>query len=169
MARTTTTKKETAAAPAAEKKTVRKTAAAAAEKKVVKKAPAKPRKKKVVPNFVIQSSADQSVTYDAVLEKVNAIPFTAQDKPLFCIPDVTISRVKFMGGGRHVELHLKDSTAVRTVTWWNHGQFYRDMGSPEKVHIICGIQQDFRMDKTFATLDIVDIVPVKEEGKQNAA
>ena len=59
MARTTTTKKETAAAPAA-------------EKKVVKKAPAKPRKKKVVPNFVIQSSADQSVTYDAVLEKVNA-------------------------------------------------------------------------------------------------
>lgn len=74
MARTTTTKKETAAAPAAEKKTVRKTAAAAtaAEKKVVKKAPAKPRKKKVVPNFVIQSSADQSVTYDAVLEKVNA-------------------------------------------------------------------------------------------------
>lgn len=103
------------------------------------------------------------------LEKVNAIPFTAQDKLLFCIPDVTISRVKFMGGGRHVELHLKDSTAVRTVTWWNHGQFYRDMGSPEKVHIICGIQQDFRMDKTFATLDIVDIVPVKEEGKQNAA
>ena len=72
MARTTTTKKETAAAPAAEQKTVRKTAAAAAEKKVVKKAPAKPRKKKVVPNFVIQSSADQSVTYDAVLEKVNA-------------------------------------------------------------------------------------------------
>ena len=37
------------------------------------KAPAKrTRKKKVVPNFVIQSSADQSVTYEAVLEKVNA-------------------------------------------------------------------------------------------------
>jgi uncharacterized membrane protein YkoI len=54
------TKKETAAT------------AAAAEKKVVKKAPAKPRKKKVVPNFVIQSSADQSITYDAVIEKVKA-------------------------------------------------------------------------------------------------
>ena len=54
------TKKETAAI------------AAAAEKKVVKKAPAKPRKKKVVPNFVIQSSADQSITYDAVIEKVKA-------------------------------------------------------------------------------------------------
>lgn len=32
----------------------------------------KPRKKKVVPNVVIQSSADQSVTYDAVVEKVKA-------------------------------------------------------------------------------------------------
>lgn len=55
------TKKDAAAAPAA------------AEKKVVKKTPAaKPRKKKVVPNFVIQSSADQSTTYDAVIEKVKA-------------------------------------------------------------------------------------------------
>ena len=60
-------KKETTAAAAA--------AAPAVEKKTVKKAPAKttaakPRKKKVVPNFVIQSSADQSITYDAVIEKV---------------------------------------------------------------------------------------------------
>lgn len=52
-------------------------AATAVEKKAVKKAPAKttaakPRKKKVVPNFVIQSSADQSITYDAVIEKVKA-------------------------------------------------------------------------------------------------
>lgn len=55
------TKKDAAAAPAA------------AEKKVVKKTPAaKPRKKKVVPNFVIQSSAEQSITYDAVIEKVKA-------------------------------------------------------------------------------------------------
>ena len=55
------TKKDTAAA------------AAATEKKVVKKTTAaKPRKKKVVPNFVIQSSADQSITYDAVIEKVKA-------------------------------------------------------------------------------------------------
>jgi uncharacterized membrane protein YkoI len=55
------TKKETAAT------------AAATEKKVVKKAPAtRTRKKKVVPNFVIQSSADQSITYDAVIEKVKA-------------------------------------------------------------------------------------------------
>ena len=55
------TKKDTAAA------------AVATEKKVVKKTTAaKPRKKKVVPNFVIQSSADQSITYDAVIEKVKA-------------------------------------------------------------------------------------------------
>lgn len=55
------TKKETAAA------------AAATEKKAVKKAPAaRTRKKKVVPNFVIQSSADQSITYEAVIEKVKA-------------------------------------------------------------------------------------------------
>ncbi len=62
-------KKETTAAAAPE--------APAVEKKTVKKAPAKttaakPRKKKVVPNFVIQSSADQSTTYDAVIEKVKA-------------------------------------------------------------------------------------------------
>ena len=62
-------KKETTAAAAP--------AAPAVEKKTVKKAPAKttaakPRKKKVVPNFVIQSSADQSITYDAVIEKVKA-------------------------------------------------------------------------------------------------
>ena len=66
-------KKETtaAAAPAAEKKVVRK--APAAEKKTVKTATAtRTRRKKVVPNFVIQSSADQSITYDAVIEKVKA-------------------------------------------------------------------------------------------------
>ena len=62
-------KKETTAAAAP--------AAPAVEKKTVKKAPAKttaakPRKKKVVPNFVIQSSADQSITYAAVIEKVKA-------------------------------------------------------------------------------------------------
>ena len=44
-----------------------------AVEKTVEKAPVKrTRRKKVVPNFVIQSAADQSVTYDAVLEKVKA-------------------------------------------------------------------------------------------------
>lgn len=44
-----------------------------AAEKTVEKAPVKrTRRKKVVPNVVIQSSADQSVTYDAVLEKVKA-------------------------------------------------------------------------------------------------
>ena len=39
----------------------------------VEKAPVKrTRRKKIVPNFVIQSAADQSVTYDAVIEKVKA-------------------------------------------------------------------------------------------------
>ena len=52
------------------KKEVTAEAAAPAEKPARK--PRAPRKKKVVPNFVIQSSADQSVTYEAVLEKVNA-------------------------------------------------------------------------------------------------
>lgn len=44
-----------------------------AAEKTVEKAPVKrTRRKKVVPNVVIQSSDDQSVTYDAVLEKVKA-------------------------------------------------------------------------------------------------
>jgi hypothetical protein len=66
-------KKETtaAAAPVAEKKVVRK--APAAEKKTTKTTTAaRTRRKKVVPNFVIQSSADQSVTYDTVIEKGKA-------------------------------------------------------------------------------------------------
>lgn len=42
-----------------------------AVEKAVEKAPVrKPRKKKVVPNVVIQSSDDQGITYDAVVEKV---------------------------------------------------------------------------------------------------
>ena len=52
------------------KKEVTAEAAAPAEKPARK--PRAPRKKKVVPNFVIQSSADQSITYDAVIEKVKA-------------------------------------------------------------------------------------------------
>ena len=68
MARTK--KAETAAAKTTAAKT---TATKTTAKAAAEKAPAKrTRKKKVVPNFVIQSSADQSVTYEAVLEKVNA-------------------------------------------------------------------------------------------------
>ena len=64
-------KETTAVAPAAEKKVVRK--APAAEKKTAKTTTTtRTRRKKVVPNFVIQSSAEQSVTYDAVIEKVKA-------------------------------------------------------------------------------------------------
>ena len=68
MARTK--KAETAAAKTTAAKT---TATKTTAKAAAEKAPAKrTRKKKVVPNFLIQSSADQSVTYEAVLEKVNA-------------------------------------------------------------------------------------------------
>ena len=43
------------------------------ETAVVEKAPVRRvRRKKVVPNFVIQSAADQGVTYDVVIEKVKA-------------------------------------------------------------------------------------------------
>ncbi|MDO5133997.1 MAG: DUF6465 family protein [Eubacteriales bacterium] len=51
----------------------KKSAAAETVKETAEKAPVKrTRRKKVVPNFVIQSSADQGVTYDAVVEKVKA-------------------------------------------------------------------------------------------------
>ena len=63
---TKTKKTETAAAKTTTK--------AAAEKATAEKASVKrTRRKKVTPNFVIQSSADQSVTYDEVLEKVKAV------------------------------------------------------------------------------------------------
>ncbi len=61
------TKKAETAAP-------KTTAAKTTTKAVAEKAPVKrTRRKKVTPNFVIQSSADQSVTYDEVLEKVKAV------------------------------------------------------------------------------------------------
>ncbi len=69
MARPKKSETATAKTTAAKTTTAKTTAAkAAAEKAPVKRT----RKKKVVPNFVIQSSADQSVTYEAVVEKVTA-------------------------------------------------------------------------------------------------
>ena len=47
----------------------RKEAAAPAEKPARK--PRAPRKKAVVPNFVIQNSADNGITYESVVQKVN--------------------------------------------------------------------------------------------------
>lgn len=52
------------------------TAAVAAEKPARK--PRAPRKKAVVPNFVIQNSADDGITYASVVEKVQAA-VTIQD------------------------------------------------------------------------------------------
>ena len=51
-------------------------AAAPAEKPARK--PRAPRKKKVVPNFVIQNNAEDSITYASVVEKVQAA-ITIQD------------------------------------------------------------------------------------------
>ena len=55
---------------------VKKEATAPAEKPARK--PRAPRKKKVVPNFVIQNNADDSITYASVVEKVQAA-VTIQD------------------------------------------------------------------------------------------
>lgn len=52
------------------KKEVAADAAAPAEKPARK--PRAPRKKAVVPNFVIQNSADEGITYASVVEKVQA-------------------------------------------------------------------------------------------------
>ena len=58
------------------KKEVTAEAAAPAEKLTRK--PRAPRKKKVVPNFVIQNNAEDSITYASVVEKVQAA-ITIQD------------------------------------------------------------------------------------------
>lgn len=55
---------------------VKKEAAAPAEKPARK--PRAPRKKAVVPNFVIQNNAEDSITYASVVEKVQAA-ITIQD------------------------------------------------------------------------------------------
>lgn len=74
---------ETVEAAEPTKKTTRKPRAkknaaetAAAEKPARK--PRAPRKKKVVPNFVIQNNAEDSITYASVVEKVQAA-VTIQD------------------------------------------------------------------------------------------
>ena len=70
---------ETAAAPAeapaeapAKKTTTRKPRAKKAAAAPAEKPARKPRKKAVVPNFVIQNNADDSITYKDVVEKVKA-------------------------------------------------------------------------------------------------
>ena len=66
---------EAAPAKKTRKPRVKKDAAAAAEtvKEAVKKTVTRrPRKKAVVPNFVIQSQADQAVTYEDIVAKVQA-------------------------------------------------------------------------------------------------
>lgn len=71
-------------APAEKPKKARRTTkksstAKAAEKKPAKKPAArKPRKKAFVPNFVIQTTADKEITYESVVEKVQAA-ITAAD------------------------------------------------------------------------------------------
>ena len=57
--------KKDAATEATEKK-------AAAEKKAATRKPRAPRKKAVVPNFVIQNSAEDGITYADVVKKVEA-------------------------------------------------------------------------------------------------
>ena len=54
--------------------------ALAAEKPARK--PRSPRKKAIVPNFVIQNSADNSITYTSVVEKVQAAISTQDVKSL---------------------------------------------------------------------------------------
>lgn len=76
---------EAAEAPAEKPKRTRKprakkeaTPAAEKVKEAAKKTVArKPRKKAVVPNFVIQNSADDEITYESVVEKVQAAIQTA--------------------------------------------------------------------------------------------
>lgn len=103
------------------------------------------------------------------LEKVNQIPFTTQEKPLFLVPNVFINHTKLMGKNKqHIELSLADSTAVKKINWWNMAQHYEDLGSPKEAHLVCSIEQDFRMSKPYATLDIIDMIPVKEVGTDAA-
>ena len=98
------------------------------------------------------------------LDKVSEIPFTTQEMPTFVIPNVFINRTKAMGKQKqHIELTLADNTAVKKVNWWNMAQHYEDIGSPKQVHLVCSVQQDFRSDKPCATIDIIDMVPVKQE------
>ena len=54
----------------AKKKPGRKPRAAAAPTEKPARKPRAPRKKAVVPHFVIQNSADNGITYEAVVEKV---------------------------------------------------------------------------------------------------
>lgn len=73
-------KKPAAKKPAAKKPAAKKPAAKdpAGQEPAKKPAARKPRKKAFVPNFVIQNSADNGITYESVVEKVQAA-ITAAD------------------------------------------------------------------------------------------
>lgn len=121
-----------------------------------------------IPDVVKTVDAKESLASlsNDFLEKVNEIPFTTQEKPVFLVPNVFINRTRKMGKGKHIELTLADSTAVKKVNWWNMAQHYEDIGSPKQVHLVCSVQQDFRATKPCATVDIIDMIPIKKKQEE---
>lgn len=95
------------------------------------------------------------------LEKINEIPYTAQEVPVFLVPHIVISQVrKSKNNPDNVKLTISDTTAYRNVWAWGFGEKYEKMGSPKYVSIICSLCQDFMFKhKEKETLRIIDIIP----------
>lgn len=95
------------------------------------------------------------------LERIEEIPYTAQEVPVFCIPHVVISQVhESKNNPDNIKLTISDTTAYRNVWAWGFGEKYKKMGSPKYVSIICSLCQDFMFKhKKKETLRIIDIIP----------
>ena len=98
---------------------------------------------------------------DDFLDKLNKVPFTTHELPVFVIPKVLITgAVPAKSNPDHIQFSISDDTAVKKVWAWNFAPRYRELGEPKAVKLICQVEQDFRFkDKIKATLNIVDMIP----------
>lgn len=122
-----------------------------------------------IPDVVKKYDAVASLAWisNSFLEACNKIPFTAQEKPVFILPNVRVEEYMFMGKQQqHVKLFLRDASTENSpeavcVNWWKMAGQYRELGMPRLVNIACSIQQDFMKADPCATLDIVRMAPVR--------
>lgn len=120
----------------------------------------------------LDASLSLKAAYDTnLLRQLRDIPFTTQELPVFGISNVMINRVyASKNNPNNIQLFMADSTAAKSAWAWGWGEKYKKLGSPNEVHLVCSIQQDFRSKTTLQpTLHIIDMIPVHRKKDAYAA
>lgn len=96
-----------------------------------------------------------------LLRKLNAIPFTVQEAPLFGINNVFVNGTKRSSNNpNNICFNFADNTASKWVWAWGFGNTYEALGKPKQVHLVCSVEQDFRRKTVSPTLRVVDMIPI---------